>query len=184
MTSLETCQRIGQHRETNINLRSHQTGHLKLPVNLMCRLLHCGRNLERRCADTRSLFTEHDDQFPHSLSKHAVWRVPEKKNKKLSISLHMVTPRPNWAGTPLLKTHLHQIKPLGVHSHCHCTSRLHLQSCGWTGPLWSLTSRGDTPLPPGASLNKVANAARSRIPGACDRFIIKSAGQSITKGGV
>lgn len=72
VTSLETCQRIGQHRGTNIHLHSHQTGHLKLPVSLMCMLLDCGGNLGRRCADTRSLFTDHDDQFPHSLSKHAV----------------------------------------------------------------------------------------------------------------
>lgn len=75
VTNLETCHRIGQHRGTNIHLDLHLTGHLELPVSLMCLLLDCGRNLERRCADTRSLFTDDDDQFPHSLSKHAVRRV-------------------------------------------------------------------------------------------------------------
>lgn len=52
---------------------------LKLPVSLMCMLLDGGRNLGRHCADTRSLFTDHDDQFPHSLSKHAAWHIPKKK---------------------------------------------------------------------------------------------------------
>lgn len=84
--------------------------------------------------------------------------------KELSISLHKFAPSPNWRGTPpLLKTHLDQIKPLGVRSHCYCTSR---QKVAYgAGAVATLPHCDHLPTvmrrrcQAGANSNKVANTA-------------------------